>query len=70
MNEAPDAVVHLVFDFLGPRDLCRASAVCQRWRALNRDTAANQVGQGFAQNRFWQVSFGHAVLSPPLGSGM
>ena len=43
MNEVPDAVVHLVFDHLGPRDLCRASAVCQRWRALNRDAAANQV---------------------------
>ena len=43
MQEVPDAVIHMAFDHLGPRDLCRASAVCQRWRALNRDAAANQV---------------------------
>ena len=41
--DLPNGVLHAVFDLLGPKDLCIASAVCKEWRELNRDSTANQA---------------------------
>eukprot|EP00210_Caulerpa_lentillifera_P009085 g8667.t1 len=37
INSLPLCVLHRIFNELKPRDLCRASSVCQLWRKLNRD---------------------------------
>lgn len=43
INDLPVGVLHHVFDFLGPRDLCCVSVTCALWAALNKDAAASQV---------------------------
>ena len=43
INDLPTEAVHLIFGFLGPRELCRTSAVCKAWRDLNKDASANRV---------------------------
>ncbi len=39
----PSGLLHGIFSFLPPRDLCAVSATCKYWRHLNQDDAANQV---------------------------
>ncbi len=39
----PSGLLHGIFAFLPPRDLCAVSATCKYWRHLNQDDAANQV---------------------------
>ncbi|KAK9802744.1 hypothetical protein WJX73_006604 [Symbiochloris irregularis] len=47
LKHLPRSVLHHVFDFLGPRDLCVASAACRRWNALTHDAASDQIWQAF-----------------------
>lgn len=42
-DDLPNGAVHHVFRFLGPKELCVASAVCKHWRDLNRDGVANRA---------------------------
>ena len=43
INELPAGLLHAVFDFLPPKDLCSVSATCKLWRRLNQDAAADEV---------------------------
>lgn len=43
LDDLPPGVLHNIFAYLGPRDLCCVSVTCRLWAALNRDGAANQV---------------------------
>ncbi len=43
INDLPSGLLHAIFDFLSPKDLCSASATCKQWRCLNQDAAADQV---------------------------
>lgn len=52
-SELPEGAVHLIFSFLGPRELCAASAVCKSWRDLNRDASANRVGERTSPSVVW-----------------
>lgn len=54
INNLPPAILHGVFGHLGPRDLATVSTVCQLWRQLNGDSAANLQWRGFYTNR-WRV---------------
>lgn len=49
INDLPLGVLHHVFDYLGPRDLCCVSVTCTLWAALNKDAAANQVSSSFGE---------------------
>lgn len=39
INSLPLCILHRIFNELSPRDLSRASSVCQLWRRLNRDNS-------------------------------
>lgn len=41
--DLPSGLLHAIFGFLSPRDLCLASATCKHWRCLMQDAAADQV---------------------------
>jgi hypothetical protein len=74
INDMPAGVLHHIFEFLGPRDLCCVSIICKYWAALNKDAAANQVRLGLDTLRLsendtckkYRKMFGLAQLSVVL----
>lgn len=54
LKDLPDGILHKVFGYLGVRDLCRASAVCKRWRKLNSDKASQKRWCQFYSKR-WPI---------------
>lgn len=54
INHLPPALLHSIFGHLGPRDLAAVSVVCQLWRDLNTDKAANKQWKQFYTSR-WRV---------------
>ncbi|GMH40385.1 hypothetical protein BSKO_08289 [Bryopsis sp. KO-2023] len=54
INHLHSSVLQTIFGALGPKDLCRSSAVCTLWRDLNLDKVAEQRWRRFYSAR-WQL---------------
>lgn len=55
INQLHSSVLQTIFGALGPKDLCRASAVCTQWRDLNLDKVAERRWRKFYSAR-WRIN--------------
>eukprot|EP00882_Tetradesmus_deserticola_P033194 GHRQ01037894.1.p2 GENE.GHRQ01037894.1~~GHRQ01037894.1.p2 ORF type:complete len:111 (+),score=22.91 GHRQ01037894.1:12-344(+) len=55
INHLPPALLHGVFSYLGPKELCCVSCTCLLWRRLTRDRVSNSTWKHFYTQR-WSVT--------------
>lgn len=60
INTLPAGILHKIFGFLGPRDLCMASAVCRLWRDLNQDEMTDRHWKALYCHRWAPTEFQEA----------
>lgn len=80
INQLHSGILQTIFGALGPKDLCRASAVCTLWRELNQDKVAERLWRKFYSARWalrgeedrnagWQKLYGAKVRKSRIWQG-